>query len=70
MLDRMFFGALAGATLGLGLHLVFSPLLGNHCVILCRTERAAVAGALLGAVVAYLTVRAARRRAKPEQKEG
>ena len=69
MLDRILFGALAGATLGLGLHLVFSPILGNHCLILCRTERAAVAGALLGVLVAYLATRAARRKAKSQQKE-
>ena len=47
MVAKITFGALLGATIGLGLHLLLAPVLGGTCQILCDPYRSIVAGAIL-----------------------
>ncbi len=52
MIKRLILGAALGAAVGIVLHLLLREPLGGACLILCRPERAAIAGAILGAVAA------------------
>ncbi len=53
-----------GALVFLALHFTFNPALGGKCVILCRPERAVLAGVVLGGLVGFFHARSLREREK------
>ena len=48
-------GAVFGAMIGLLVHVLWSPALGEQCTIICHPYRSTIAGALfaIGAVIAH-----------------
>ena len=67
MIAKTAFGALLGATVGIGLHLLLAPVLGGTCHILCDPYRAVVAGAILIGFLAFMLGRAGRKKAGQEK---
>ena len=61
---RIAFGAVTGALVGLALHFLVSPAIGGKCHILCRPERAVLAGLLIGGLAAFAYVRSERKKAR------
>jgi hypothetical protein len=63
---RIAFGAVTGALVGLALHFLVSPGIGGRCIILCRPERAVLAGLLIGGLAGFAYVRSARKKARTD----
>ena len=60
--------AATGALVGLALHFLVSPAIGGACIILCRPERAALAGLLIGGLVGFIYVRSEGKKARAASK--
>lgn len=58
-----------GALFFLALHFVFNPALGGKCVILCRPERAVLAGAVLGGLVGFFHARSLQKERQEQEHE-
>ncbi len=58
-----------GALIMLALHFTLNPALGGTCLILCRPERAVLAGAVLGGLVGFIHGRALRKERQEKEQE-
>jgi hypothetical protein len=60
---RITIGAVTGGLVGLALHFLISPAIGGKCIILCRPERATLAGLLIGGLIALAYARSEGKKA-------
>jgi hypothetical protein len=61
--------AAMGALIFLALHFTLSPALGGTCHILCRPERAVLAGLVLGGLAGFFGARSLQRQQGVQERE-
>ena len=66
MIFRTMLGAVTGALVGLALHFLISPAIGGKCIILCRPERAALAGLLIGGLAGLAYARSQSKKPRAD----
>ena len=66
---RTAFFAAVGALIMLALHFALNPALGGTCEILCRPERATIAGLVLGGLVGFLHARGLQKQEHEDEQE-